>query len=182
MGGREACSKIRRLGGKGMANLERPYLVFLPTAVDEDAKCLTYTFANYGRAPCEIIHLRINYLPITPLNAPEPLKPNILQAVITPDRVIVPPNGGQCSPRSVPRGKPFVDGAEEARMSMVHGYAIYRSNMGKTYACGFGLYQKDDEGPEWGALTTPAFNYDREVKRGWQPPSPIKVTLKSSPN
>jgi len=70
-----------------------------------------------------------------------------------------------------------VEGAERAQMLMVHGYAIYRSTMGKTYACGFGLYQKEDEGPEWRALTMRSFNYDDEIKRGWEPPKPITLTV-----
>ena len=161
---------------RSVSDLERPYLVFVPQPDSAGSDALTYQFANYGRTPCVIIGADVRYLPITPIDAPDPLKPNLLQAAITPDRIVVPPNAGASTVRSIRLGKPVITGAERADMTMVHGYAIYRSTSGHTYACGFGLYRRGEDG-QWKALNTSAYNYDEKVEPGWHPPEGLKLTV-----
>jgi hypothetical protein len=161
----EAAIASVKLAEKSLDGIERPFLAFVPDAETEGGcEEQTYSFANYGRTPCVIVGCDVRYVPITPLHAPDPIRPRLLQAAITPDWNVVP-HGGTTAPETVELGAPIVVGAENAEMWMLHGYAIYRSLTGDFFESGFGLYKQGKEG-SWKALTIAAFNYDDRVKSG----------------
>jgi len=158
----KAALKSATVAERALVGIERPFLVFEPAGDTADYQ--EYAFVNHGRTPCVIVGSAVHYLPITPLDAPEPLKPNMLQVVITPDWNVVAPNGGKTPARSAKLEKPFVLGAERAQLRMVHGYAIYRSLTGDYFECGFGL-TKLGRHDEWRALG-PEYNYDDRREPG----------------
>lgn len=166
---------------KALVGVERPFVVINPAQFNE--YYVNYIFSNYGRTPAVIMHSDVRYLAITPLDGPEPLTANVLQAALTPGWEVVPPNGGKSDEAIVRPGKPIVEGAERAEMWMLHGYVMYRSLTGEYFVSGFGLYRKIGE--PWKAVTGAAFNYDERLEKGGprkrQRPT-LTVTAHKKPN
>tara|TARA_R110002167_G_scaffold15735_1_gene62532 strand:- start:99 stop:1067 length:969 start_codon:yes stop_codon:yes gene_type:complete len=158
----EAALRSAKVAEQALVGVERPFLVFQPGKRLGNAQY--YSFVNHGRTPCVILQSDVRFLPITLLDAPEPLTANVWQAALTPDWNIVGANGEATGEEFVRLGKPIVPNAEAAGMMMLHGYAMYRSLTGDTFVSGFGLYRRTNE--SWKALTEAAFNYDERLKKG----------------
>lgn len=158
----EAAVRSAAVAEQALVGVERPFLVIHLGRPNSNSQ--PYGFINYGRSPAVILHCEARYLAITPLNFEEPMKPNMLQAAITPGWNVVGPNGGSGGEDFVRLGKPIVPDAESAQMRMLHGYVMYRSLTGETFVSGFGLIR--EAGGPWKALAGAAFNYDERLVKG----------------
>lgn len=175
--GTKAALRSAAVAEKALIGVERPFLVIEPGRAAPSAQY--YSFVNYGRTPCVIVKSDVRFLPITPLDAPEPLTANMWQAALTPGWNVVGANGGASSAEFVRLGKPIVPDAERAEMKMLHGYVVYRSLTGDTFVSGFGLCRK--AGEPWKALSEAAFNYDERLETGGpRKRARMKVTITAS--
>lgn len=158
----EAALRSAKVAEQALVGVERPFLVIEPGRAASGVQY--YSFVNHGRTPCVIVMSDVRFLPVTPLDAPEPLTANMWQAALTPGWNVVGANGGAAGSEFVRLGKPIVPDAERAEMMMLHGYVVYRSLTGDTFVSGFGLYR--NVGEPWMALSEAAFNYDERLEKG----------------
>lgn len=158
----EAALRSAKVAEQALVGVERPFVVMTPIRSNEHY--VAYTFSNYGRTPAVIMHTDVRYLAITPLDGPEPIRANVLQAALTPGWNVVPPGGEASGEEIVRAGTPIVEGAERADMWLLHGYVMYRALTGEIFVSGFGIYKKDKGA--WEALRGSHFNYDERLEKG----------------
>ena len=158
----EAALRSAAVAEQALVGVERPFVVITP--IRSNNLYAAYTFSNHGRTPAVIMHSDVQYLAMTPLAAPEPIRANVLQAALTPGWNVVPPSGEAAGEEIVRPGKPIVEGAERANMWLLHGYVMYRSLTGEIFVSGFGIYK--EIGKPWQALRGDAFNYDERLEKG----------------